>query len=358
MLFTPRLTPQDIEVAGQLDELWNGLRYQLGQPRRWHGSLRRIIAAKNIQGSNSIEGYHVSVEDAVALLDGADAVESNETDAEVVRNYGDAMTYIVTLADDPQFHYDATLIRSLHYMMMKHDVTVGPGHFRTGPVRVVRGAETLYEGPDAADVHPLVQELCDQLNTAAVDSHWIEAAMAHLNLVMIHPFKDGNGRMSRALQTLVLAKARIQSPVFLSIEEYLGANTPNYYRVLLEVGGPQWDPDRDPTAWIRFNLTAHHRQAQTIQRRLTESARLWEAIDDLRAEHSLDERTTGVLYSAAWGFRVRRRDHQAYAIDISDRVANLDLAKLVDVSLLRAVGERRGRHYVAAPALTEIRERT
>ena len=54
--------------------------------------------------------------------------------------------------------------------------------------------------------------------------------MAHLNLVMIHPFEDGNGRMSRALQSLVLARDHIVAPEFASIEEYLGRNTPAYYQ--------------------------------------------------------------------------------------------------------------------------------
>ena len=68
----------------------------------------------------------------------------------------------------------------------------------------------------------------------------VRAAMAHLNLVMIHPFRDGNGRMARCLQTYVLACEQIVSPVFSSIEEYLGRNTPAYYNILDEVGGGSW----------------------------------------------------------------------------------------------------------------------
>jgi Fic family protein len=52
--------------------------------------------------------------------------------------------------------------------------------------------------------------------------------MAHLNLVMIHPFRDGNGRMARALATLVLTRSDIGEPEFCSIEEWLGANTEDY----------------------------------------------------------------------------------------------------------------------------------
>ena len=60
--------------------------------------------------------------------------------------------------------------------------------------------------------------------------------MAHLNLVMIHPFRDGNGRMARALATLVLTRSDIGEPEFSSIEEWLGANTEDYYSVLAHTG--------------------------------------------------------------------------------------------------------------------------
>ncbi|MGZ5384349.1 MAG: Fic family protein, partial [Acidimicrobiia bacterium] len=178
----------------------------------------------------------------------------------------------------------------------------------------------------------------------------------HLNLVMIHPFKDGNGRMARALQTLVLARERILAPQFSSIEEYLGRNTPAYYDVLAEVGGGKWNPARDARPWIRFVLVAHYRQAHTLGRRIRESERLWEAIDGERQQAGLDERTMGSVYNAAVGLRVRRPDHIEYA-DVSERVATSDLKKLVEVGLLRAVGDRRGRHYVASERLQDLNRR-
>jgi len=59
--------------------------------------------------------------------------------------------------------------------------------------------------------------------------------MAYLNLTLIHPFSDGDGRMERCLQSYVLASAGVLSPVFTSVEEYLGRNTDRYYAVLTEV---------------------------------------------------------------------------------------------------------------------------
>src|SRR3990172_4743171 len=96
----------------------------------------------------------------------------------------------------------------------------------------------------------------------------VRAAIAHLNLVLIHPFRDGNGRMARCLQTLVLAREQILEPIFCSIEEYLGRNTLAYYDILAEVGGGSWQPERDALPWVRFSLTAHLRQARTMLRRI------------------------------------------------------------------------------------------
>ena len=361
MLFeTPTLASAEERVVETLDELWDDLRYQLAQPRRWHGSLRRNLFARNVQASNSIEGHNVSVEDAAALLRGDDAPEASEEDAAAVRSYGDAMTYVISSPDDPGFEYSEALVKSLHFMMMKHDLQAMPGRFRPGAVFVWSQAtqDVVYEGPDADEVSKLVIELANRLNDGSGHaSHWIEASMAHLNLVMIHPFKDGNGRMARALHTLVLARAKLQSPVFLSIEEYLGRNTPAYYEVLGDVGGGSWNPENDARPWLRFTLTAHYRQAVTLQRRIEEADALWSAIDEERSNRGLHERAMGVLYNAAYGYQVRRRDHMRYA-DTSERVATSDLGKMVDASLLEAHGERRGRWYGASPVLLEVRERT
>ena len=86
----------------------------------------------------------------------------------------------------------------------------------------------------------LVQSLHTGVNSDPV----VRSAMAHLNLVMIHPFRDGNGRMARALATLVLTRSDIGEPEFSSIEEWLGANTEDYYSVLAHTGHGSWQPAR------------------------------------------------------------------------------------------------------------------
>src|SRR6185295_7872251 len=121
------------------------------------------------------------------------------------------------------------------------------GLWRAGAVYVRKEetGEIVYQGPELDEVPGLMRDLVTEMNVDDAGSPpLIRAGMAHLNLVMIHPFRDGNGRMARCLQSLVLAREGIVAPVFSSVEEYLGRNTRAYYDVLAEVGRGSWQPQR------------------------------------------------------------------------------------------------------------------
>jgi Fic family protein len=267
------------------------------------------------------------------------------------------MTYIVSLAEDLDFSHSTDLIRSVHYMMMKHDLGARPGRWRSGPAYVwsAQSERTVYDGPPSSAVVELTTELVGWMNGPGADlPPLIRGAMAHLNLVMIHPFKDGNGPMSRALQSLVLARNDIIAPEFSSIEEYLGRNTPAYYDVLAQVGQGEWNPAGDARPWLRFVLTAHYHQAITVHHRMTETRETWTAVAGAVERAGLDERMVYAVYLSAVGRRVRRADHIEFS-EVSERVASSDLKRLVDADLLGAVGEKRGRHYVASAAVKNMR---
>ena len=359
MLFdSPDLTEQDERVITRIERVREALRHQLPDQRRWVGLLRRVMLARAIRGSNSIEGYNVSLDDAVAAVAGEDRLDTRDEAWMAVLGYRDAMTYVVNLSDDAHFTYDESLIRSLHYMMLNYAPDKSPGRWRPGMVHVQdeKTGDIVYTGPDAIDVPDLMGELVAGLRRT--DSPpLIRAAMAHLNLAMIHPFRDGNGRMARCLQTLVLAREGIISPAFASIEEYLGDNTASYYQVLAEVGQGHWSPGRDATPWIRFALTAHHRQAQTMLRRAEEAERRWEVLEAEVAGRRLPDRMTAALFNAAMGFRLRNATYRELA-GVSDSIAGRDLKALVQAGLLEPRGERRARHYVATPRLRAINDLT
>jgi Fic family protein len=183
----------------------------------------------------------------------------------------------------------------------------------------------------------------------------VRSAMAHLNLVMIHPFRDGNGRMARALATLVLTRSDIGEPEFSSIEEWLGANTDDYYSVLAHTGRGSWQPRADADLWLSFNLRAHHMQAQTVARRVNEAGVIWGELDRLAAERGLSDRMLDAMFDAVLGYRVRRGGY-IKRTNVTEQTATRDLTALTSAGFLTPYGKGRGRYYAAAKPLREIRE--
>lgn len=357
MIFrAPELDPSSETVLGRINELKSRLGSVLREPKRWTGLLRRTSLAKAIRGSNTIEGYNVTVDDAIAAVEGEEPLETDRQTWAEILGYRQTMTYVLQLARDPNFGYSCDLIRALHYMMLAHDLDKAPGQWRPGYICVFdeEGKSVVYEGPDAASVPGFMSELVETLNEHDASDLIVRGALAHLNLVMIHPFRDGNGRMARCLQTLVLARGGHISPVFTSIEEYLGTNTRAYYDILANVGEGSWHPDRDALPWVKFCLTAHFRQATTVLNRMDRMQRIWDALEREIAKRGLPERTLLALADAAMGLRVRNPTYRN-AADISDTLAGRDLRLLVREGLLEPQGEKRGRFYTAAPIVREMR---
>lgn len=351
MLFrAEKLTQAEKEVIGKIEDARKALKYNLATPRRWRGLLRRNTLARAIRGSNSIEGYNVTAEDAIAAVEGEEPLSADREVWRAVTGYRSAMTFVLQLTKDPNFMYNEGFIRSLHFMMVEHDLSKNPGNWRPGTIYVrdeIKN-EIVYEGPDVEMVPGLVAELIEYLNDDGDCPHaLVKGAMAHLNLVMIHPFSDGNGRMARCLQTLVLGREGILEPEFSSIEEYLGRNTQDYYNVLATTGEGSWHPRNSTKAWIRFNLTAHFRQASTLIMRTRLMDNLWQELELVLKRQGLPERLLYAVADAAIGYRVRNASYRNMA-ELNDILASRDLKAAVDAGLLVPDGERRGRVYLGS----------
>lgn len=358
----PEPDPAELLVIDLIHELREQLRHRVAEPRRWYGSLRRMSFARAVQGSNSIEGYDASLDDVIAAVDSEPAFDADSDTQLALAGYRDALTYVLQLAAEPHTAIDQGLLKALHFMMLKHDLSKSPGRWRPGPIFVRREStgEIVYEGPGQELIPELVETMLESIREES-SPVLVKAAMAHLNLVMIHPFRDGNGRMARCLQTLVLAREQIVSPVFSSIEEYLGRNTHSYYDALAAVGGGAWHPDRNARSWVRYCLTAHYRQASTHLRRIEEAEALWSACTNLALAHGLPERCAAALYDAAFDLRLRNATYRALVEqsageEISTLTASRDLSGLVQTGLLLPVGERRARHYRASDGVKRLRE--
>jgi Fic family protein len=360
MLFkSAKIGSPEAEVIQRIEAARQKLRHNLAKPRRWTGQLRRNTFALALRGSNSIEGYNVTVEDAIAAAAGEEPLDADREAWEAVTGYRAAMTFVLQLAKDKNFIYNDGIVRSLHFMMLQYNLSKNPGNWRPGTVYVREEStgEVVYEGPDAEMVSGLMEELVAFLNADDECPHaLVKGAMAHLNLVMIHPFSDGNGRMARCLQSLVLAREGILESPFSSIEEYLGRNTRAYYEVLAKTGEGSWHPRNSTGDWIQFNLTAHFRQAMTLIDRMKATDLLWQEMEPMVRRLGLPDRILYAVCDAAVGYRVRSASYRNLA-NVNNITASRDLKIAVDAGLLLPLGERRGRLYMGAPHIRAVFDR-
>ncbi|KAA8885490.1 Fic family protein [Nocardia colli] len=356
---TPALSDADERVLSEVDGMRDTLRNQLQRtPDTLIGGLRKFLTADAVAASNSIEGFKVATVDVEDLMAGERDVDVSEENRAETLAYEQMMTYIQTLHGVEDFSYSKGLLNALHWMLQGHRHTARrpAGQWRRGPVYVtdVRDPSiAAYTAPEAAAVPDLMAELVDWLDIEKGSHPLVRAAMAHLHLVSIHPWADGNGRMSRSLQTLMIAREGVLAPEFSSIEAWLGrpGNTWEYYQVLGRRGS-EYRPNQDVSEWIRFNLIAYHQQAQTVHARFVRSGRVWEALSDVAAGNGLDERLIAALHDVAMSGRVRRsRYEQNEGLNLQQ--AQRDLRELVRRQILAPVGRTRARFYVAGAMFPE-----
>jgi Fic family protein len=352
---TPPKSTAILQRLEELDELRRYLAHDLGDSAQpWTGALRRLAAAEATVGSTSIEGYGASLEDTVEILAGRHPAGASDETQRIIAAYAQAMDRVAVLADDPRFQWSTQTMLDLHFLVCHPQPQAGPGRLREGSVVVTRGlGRDPYRPPDSGDVPALVGEVATWLDKGDLARHpVVRAAMAHLNLVSIHPFRDGNGRLARIVQSLVLAKEGLLRPELVSIEPYLGRHTREYYTVLEEVQGPSFDPERDASAWVEFCIEAHVFEAMERRRWLEIAHARHDFCEHLARDQGYPERLVGALDQALLGLPITNADHRRET-NIASPTATQDLQRLRHDGWLDQEGGGRSLRYVASRKLQE-----
>lgn len=353
---TPPITA---DLRRQLDELAE-LRAALGDEvktrSRWMGSLRRAVRASSFEGSTSIEGFSVSPEEALALANNRDVPERDREDRQAVACYARAMDHVGAMGADPSFQWAGRVILDLHFDACYFQRAKDPGLWRTGPIGVTATDGSLeYEGPDGDRVVALMDEVVERLagGDPGVDVV-VRAAMAHLHVVSVHPFRDGNGRVARIVQSLVLAREGLAAPEFFSIEEYLAGHTQEYYAALREAQGGSYRPDRDASGWVSFCVVAHLAQARQRLAQIEEAAARWASLEALVEARDWPDRLVIALEQSLRGGTDRAKYGEE--ADVSPATASADFRRLLDAGLVRQLGRGRNTGYLASKALHDASE--
>ncbi len=187
--------------------------------------LRRTNRLRTIQGSLAIEGNTLTLEQVTAVVAGKRVLGSAREVQEVrgaVAAYDQLGTWDPTKRDD---------LLAAHGVLMAGLVD-RPGHFRTTAAGIKRGEEVVHVAPPAGQVRALMNDLLAWLK-ATGDHPLIAACVFHYEFEFIHPFVDGNGRMGRLWQTLILSRWK---PLFalVPVESLIRDQQAGYYAALNE----------------------------------------------------------------------------------------------------------------------------
>jgi Fic family protein len=352
MLFsTPTLDPQVVERLAALDELRRRLGDRAGVPMPWLGQLRRHVKAAAARSSVSIEGFEVPEGESVAIAAGERVDDSDEARL-ALACYARAMDHVGVMAEDPTFRWSDRVILDLHFDACLFQREKSPGRWRSGPINVTSadGGPPEYVGPPAEQAPVLMVEVAEWLEYGDLDAHVVvRAAMAHLHVTSVHPFSDGNGRVSRIVQSLVLARGGLLAPEFGSIEEYLGHHTAAYYGALRDTQGGGYQPDRDATGWVAFCIDAHLAQARRRLEQIERAAVRWSFLEDLAERRGWPDRMVIALEQSL--FEGASRLVYSTEAAISPVTAGGDFRRLLDAGLVLREGRTRNTRYVASEGL-------
>jgi Fic family protein len=279
--------------------------------------LRKKNRIKIIQSSLEIEGNSLSLDQVTAILDNKKIIAPKKDILEVknaIKAYENIDSYNPT---------SLTSFCKAHGILM-NGLIENAGKIRTKSVGILKDSTVTHIAPPGDVVKSLVKELFDYLNKNK-DLLLIKSCVFHYEIEFIHPFMDGNGRIGRLWQTVIL---RQYSPVFefLPIESLIKARQVEYYRILGES-----DNKGDSTGFIEFML-------QIIN----------ESLEDLLSNQNVNltsqDRIT-IFKEKIGKSTFNRQDYMRHFKDISTATASRDLKLAVENGILHKTGDKRTTSY-------------
>ena len=284
--------------------------------------LRRGSRIRTIQASLAIENNTLSLEQVTAVLDGKQVL-GLPREIQEVRNAFVAYEAMPSW----QMAARADLLKA-HELLMRGLID-DAGQFRQGGVGIYRGERLLHMAPPANRVGSLVDDLLGWL--ARTDLHpLIASCVFHYEFEFIHPFADGNGRMGRLWQTLILSKWR-SVLAYLPVETVIREQQDAYYAAL-QVS----DQQAEATAFVEFMLNA-------LKQALTEAA----SVDGFSGtEQSSEQGTEQTPLLRLLKAKPKLTGKQAAdQLGISPRAVEKQLAKLKAAGSIERVGPNKGGYW-------------
>jgi len=272
-----RITPDLLKTIGEIDE-FKGRWEALGNlaPERLT-ALKRVATIESIGSSTRIEGVKLSDHEIERLLSGLDVSSFGSRDGEEVAGYADLMALVFeSYANIP---LTENVIRQLHGILLGHSQKDERhrGDYKTLSNSVEafdtegRSIGVIFETATPFDTPRLMEALVGWSNEASERKEHhplLIIAVFVVRFLAIHPFQDGNGRLSRALTTLLLLRAGYKYVPYSSLERIVEDNKDEYYATLRRAQATLDKDESQLIDWLTFFVRALHRQKEVLDRKV------------------------------------------------------------------------------------------
>lgn len=216
------------EITSKIIDLISNISEKIGeinslQDSSYHVQLRKENRIKTIHSSLAIENNSLSLKQITAIIDGK-RVLGNPNEIKEVKN--SIQAYDLLLSLNP---YNEKDLLKAHKLMMQ-DLVERNGKYRNDGVGIFDGERVVHMAPPANRVPKLMGDLFEWLKTSDVHP-LIKSCVFHYEFEFIHPFQDGNGRIGRLWQTVILKEWK-EVFAWLPVETLIKENQKEYYSVL------------------------------------------------------------------------------------------------------------------------------
>lgn len=233
------ITSKIIELISNISEKIGEINYLQNNP--YHIKLRKENRIKTIHSSLAIENNSLSLKQITAIIEGKHVL-GNPNEIKEVKN--SIQAYDLLLSLNP---YNEKDLLKAHNLMMQ-DLVERNGKYRIDGVGIFDGAKVVHLAPPADRVPELMFDLFKWLKESDVHP-LIKSCVFHYEFEFIHPFQDGNGRIGRLWQTVILKEWK-EIFAWLPVETLIKENQKEYYNVL----GTS-DSEANSTKFIEFMLS-------------------------------------------------------------------------------------------------------
>lgn len=290
---TIEITPEILAVIAEIDE-FKGAWKALGTlaPERL-SALRRVATIESIGSSTRIEGSKLSDGDVDKLLTNIEIQQFETRDEQEVAGYAEAIETVFASAD--AITLNENHIKQLHRDLLRHSSKDERhrGEYKSNPNHVsafdADGKEigVVFQTASPFDTPHLMAELVSWTNTTLEQKALhplLVAAIFTVVFLEIHPFQDGNGRLSRILTTLILIRSGYEYVPYSSLESVIEQSKEGYYLALRRTQGtirtdsPDWQP------WLQFFLRALQQQKARLEIKMNREKLLMQQLPPLSVE--------------------------------------------------------------------------